>query len=88
MKLKSGFVLRKIAGENVIIPVGLDTINFNRLITLNESAVWLWENLQDKTFDENIIANMLVEHYGIYQELAKKDACKICKSWREIGVLE
>ena len=55
MKLKSGFVLRQIAGENVIIPVGMDTISFNRLITLNESAVWLWRNLQDMTFDENII---------------------------------
>lgn len=88
MKLKSGFVLRQIAGENVIIPVGMDTISFNRLITLNESAVWLWRNLQDMTFDENIIADMLVEHYGIDQELAKKDAYQIFKSWGEIGVLE
>ena len=88
MKLKSGFALRQIAGENVIIPMGMDTINFNRLITLNASAAWLWERLQDKTFDENIIADMLVEHYGIDQELAYKDARQICKSWSEIGVLE
>ena len=88
MKLKSGFILRQIAGENVIMPTGIDTINFNRLITLNESAAWLWENLLDKTFDENIIVHMLIEHYGIGQELAKKDAAQICNSWREIGILE
>ena len=43
MKQKKGFVLRTVCGENVIVGEGLETVNFGKLISLNESAAYLWK---------------------------------------------
>ena len=42
MKLKSGFELRDVCGEKVVIAQGIENVDFSKLITLNESAAYLW----------------------------------------------
>ncbi len=36
-------MLRNVCGEHVIIAEGLENIDFSRLVTLNETGVWIWE---------------------------------------------
>ena len=48
MKIKEGFVLRTIVGENVVIGEGLAQINFNKMICLNSSAAYLWREVEGK----------------------------------------
>ena len=48
MKVKNGFILRQVAGQNVVLPVDAD-LNLNMMITLNETGAFLWENLQEET---------------------------------------
>ena len=48
MKQKEGFVLRTVCGEHVIVGEGLGTIDFGKLISLNETAAWLWKNFHGK----------------------------------------
>ena len=43
MKQKEGFVLRTVCGEHVIVGEGLGTIDFGKLISLNETAAWIWK---------------------------------------------
>ena len=52
MKIKEGFVLRKIGDKDVVIGEGLDQINFNKIIALNSSAANLWRALAIKDFSE------------------------------------
>ena len=42
MKIKKGFVLRQMCGENIVTAEGLEHINFNKLISLNSTAAFLW----------------------------------------------
>ena len=42
MKIKPGFELRMMCGENVIIAYGEENINFSKIIALNESATVIW----------------------------------------------
>ena len=42
MKQKEGFILRDVCGEHVIVGEGLGTIDFGKLISLNETAAWMW----------------------------------------------
>ena len=49
MKIKNGFVLRTVCGENVIVGEGLDAINFGRMLSLNETAAWLWKQAAGAT---------------------------------------
>ena len=43
MKIKKGFVLREVCGQNVIVGEGLDAINFGRMLSLNNTAAWIWK---------------------------------------------
>ena len=88
MKIKEGFVLRQMCGENIVTGEGLQNINFNKLVTLNESAAYLWNELVGKDFTQLEMAELLISRYGIDRQLDMTDAEKLMTSWVEIGVAE
>ena len=88
MKIKEGFVLREMCGENIVAAEGLQHINFNKLISLNSTAAFLWKALEGKEFTAESMAQLLVDEYGIDMELALKDSENLCKSWIDAGVAE
>ena len=51
MKIKEGFVLRQIGDEMVVVGEGLEQVNFNKIICLNDTAAYLWKTCKDKNFD-------------------------------------
>lgn len=61
MKIKDGFILRQVAGQNVVLPMGED-LDLNMMITLNETGAFLWENLQEETDAEALTAALLGEY--------------------------
>lgn len=88
MKLKEGFVLREMCGENIVAAEGLQNINFNKLISLNETAAFLWKKVEGIEFTAETLAQFLVEEYGIDMELAMKDSYTLCEAWAEAGIAE
>ena len=88
MKIKKGFELRDICGEKVIIASGIENIDFNKMISLNESAAYLWQQVSDKTFDADLLAQLLEAAYDVDQPTATTDAQAIIQSWLEQGVVE
>ena len=88
MKIKDGFVLRKMCGENIVAGEGLQHINFNKLLSLNESAAYLWQELTGKEFTVEEMAELLVARYDIDKQLAMTDSENLMNTWLEIGVLE
>ncbi|MBO7416577.1 MAG: PqqD family protein [Bacteroidaceae bacterium] len=89
MKIKKGFVLRQVCGENVIVGEGLDAINFGRMLCLNETAAWLWKKAQDTgDFTVESLANALCEEFEVTPEQALTDVKDTIDSWTDIGVIE
>ena len=88
MKIKEGFILRQMCGENIVAAEGLQNINFNKLLSLNESAAYLWKELADKEFTQEEMAELLISRYGIDKQLAMTDSANLMKSWIEVGVAE
>ena len=86
MRLVEGFRLRDVMGQATVIGEGVGQVNFNKLITLNDSAAYLWKSVEDKDFDAEYLADLLVEKYGIDRELASKDADAILSQWAKIGL--
>ena len=86
MKIKEGFVLREVCGEHIVTAEGLENINFNKLISLNETAAFLWKALIGKEFTVEEMAQFLVDEWGIDMELALKDSENLCKAWEEAGI--
>ena len=88
MRIKNGFTLRQMCGENIVTAEGLEHINFNKLISLNSTAAFLWEKAVRQEFTAEELAAHLVERYGIEMELALKDAKALCQSWTDAGIVE
>lgn len=72
MKIKEGFILRQIAGEDIVVPIGNNIADFNGVIRLNESAAFLWKTLQEEISKEELI-NSLIKEYKIDENLATND---------------
>jgi sensor domain CHASE-containing protein len=72
LKIKSDYILRELAGQNIVVPVGSEAVNFNGIITLNNSGKRLFKKLQEESSKEELIT-LLLEHYEVRQEQAKSD---------------
>ena len=89
MKLKKGFVLREVCGENVIVGEGVETVNFGKLISLNESAAYLWKRATDMgDFTAQQLAEALQEEYEVNSEQALSDVERIITEWQKVGIVE
>ena len=88
MRIKEGFTLRSICGESVVIGEGLSQVNFNKILSLNESAAFLWEKVQGKDFTPEDMVTLLTDHYDVSEERARQDIDNLLKVWQEQGVIE
>ena len=69
MKLKDGFILREVAGQTVVLPVGGD-LDLNMMITLNETGAFLWKQLEKENDEAGLVAALLAE-YDVDEATAK-----------------
>jgi len=88
MRIKEGFVLREVCGERVIMGEGLGAINFGKMLALNETAAWLWQQAQDMgDFTVEALAERLYEEYEVTADEAKADVAEMIADWQEVGVV-
>lgn len=88
MKIKSNYKLRSVAGETIVVNQGVTGTDMTRIISLNASAKWLYEQLLGKDFELEDAAKVLEETYGIGREQAMTDAGKWAEALRNCGVIE
>ena len=72
MKIEKEYILRQIAGDYIIVPVGSAALEFNGMITVNETGASLWEQLVKGTSKEGLLET-LMETYEVTQEEAERD---------------
>lgn len=87
MKTKEGFVLRTIASSNIVVPVGAACVDFNGMITLNDSAAFLWRELEKSTDFEGLVAALLRE-YDVDEATARKCTEDFLARLRDVGCLD
>ena len=88
MIIKEGFVLRTICGQNVVSGEGTTQVNFSKLVSLNDTAAYLFKAVQGREFTAETLANLLLDEYEVDRETALKDAESLCAQWKEIGIAE
>lgn len=88
MRINKDFVLREIAGDYVIIPIGSTVLEFNGLITVNEVGSVLWKMLQndDNTFEQ--LVQGVLEEYDVEEDVAREDIQEFLDKLIEGGILE
>lgn len=86
LKLKEGFVMRKVAGETVVLPTG-DGLNLNMMINLNSTAEFLWERLTEGSDEESLVAALL-DRYDVTEDRARQSVQNFVSRLRENGFLQ
>lgn len=87
MKIEKEFVLRQIAGDYILVPVGDTALEFNGLITVNEVGAFLWEHLKDDITRDQLIQATLDE-YEVDQETVTKDVDEFLAHLSEAGIIQ
>ncbi len=88
MKTKKGFILRSLGKEFILVAEGLEAVEASHMVSMNESAAFLWKAVEGKDFDAVTLADLLVEEYGIMREVAENDVTKLLQAWQNAGVIE
>ena len=88
MKIKEGFKLRTLCGEHIVVGEGLAMVNFNKMIVLNDSAAWLWEQVEGREFTAEELAGLLTEQYDVSVETTRADVDKMIETWKQEGIVE
>lgn len=88
MRIIEGFRLRQVMGQATIIGEGIGQIDFNKLITLNATAAYLWQSVEDKVFSIDDLAVLLTERFRIDPAIAQRDASAIAREWIAIGIVQ
>ena len=89
MRQKEGFVLRDICGDKAIVPEGFQVVDFRKMISMNDTAVWLWEKCTELgDFTAEQLAEALCGEYEVESTRALADINRILDQWKEMGLLE
>ena len=86
MKIRDGFILKSVAGKNIVVSVGAE-VNFNGMLTLNDTGVFFWELLQNEITKEEMLKKITAE-YDIDEETASRDIDSFTEKLCSSGILE
>lgn len=86
LKISEGYLLRSVAGKNIVVSVGRD-VNFNGMLTLNETGVFFWNLLQKDTTKKEMLEAVLKE-YDVSSDTALQDIENFINKLRDSKILE
>lgn len=66
----------------MIVDSQTDTANLTNVYVLNETAAYLWENLQEKEFTADTLVELLLGEYEVTEAQAKADVAKLLEVWQ------
>lgn len=87
IKIKDGYILKKVAGENIVIATGEARLSFNGIITFNEVGAEVFTRL-DGTRTLSQVTDEIAAIYNAPKELIKADIEKLVEKMRNNGLLE
>ena len=87
MKLKKNFVLRYVANNWVVLPLGDAALDFASVIKLNDSGALLWKELEKNSTKEALVAALTAE-YDVSEAQALEDVDAFLNVLITAGCLE
>ena len=87
MKVKDGFIVKKVVDDYVVVPVGDNFVDFSSIINLNETGAFLWKCLENDVTEEQL-ADMLANEYEVSVSEVKDDTLAFVESLKNAGLIE
>lgn len=86
MERKKELILREIAGDYALIPVGDTVLKNNGLFSLTETAARIWQLLPAAESQEQIV-DALLEEYDVERAVLEADVAEFLDQLRELEIL-
>lgn len=87
MKIKDGYILKKVAGENIVIATGAARLSFNGIITFNEVGAEVFTRLDGTRTLEQIV-DEIASIYNAPKNVIEADIKKLVEKMKNQGLLE
>ena len=87
MKIKEGFVLRKVADEYIVMPTGSNIAKFDGAVALNDVSAFIFEKMMNPVSKEDLLIAVLNE-YDVEPEVAAKDIDALISEFEGMGIIE
>lgn len=87
MKIKEGFILRKVGIQHIVAATGAASKEFNGMMRLNESGAFAFRQLQQGIEPEELVQRLMAE-YEVTREKAEADVAAFVATLKEAGALE
>ena len=88
MKKIEGFVIRRLGQDAMIVAESVDLIDFDKIVSLNSSAAYVWESLPNSDFSTRTIIDLLLQRFDVEEEVANKDAKELVNTWLQAGIIK
>ena len=86
MKRNANFLLREVAGKQVVVPLGKAAVAFPGMLNRNGSGVELWNLLENEQTEDSMVAAMC-EKYAVEESVARADIVVFLEKLRSVGAL-
>jgi hypothetical protein len=87
MKIKSGYIMREIADNYVVVPTGQAILDFNGMITLNETGAFLWKQLAEEKTSKQLVEDFIKE-YDVDEAVAQRDIMEFIQKLKDADLIE
>lgn len=87
MKVREGFILKKMGTQAVVVAVGSASKVFNGMVKLNESGELMWEKLVKGATKEELV-EVLLKEYDVTEEIASNDVERFIETLKKPGIIE
>lgn len=82
-----GLTVRRLGKESMLVAESPELIDFDRLVTLNDSALYVWESLPQSGFDVETLVRLLADRYEVEEEVARRDSSELLEVWLRAGLV-
>lgn len=77
MRINDRMKVRDMMGEHIIIMQSTDNVDMTRVMALNETALFLFNELQGRDFEADDAVRLLTDNYEVADDVARRDVEKI-----------
>ena len=89
MKTKKGLELRQLSSKSFILEATTEyKESFNKMITFNSTAAFLWDSIKDKDFSKNDLCKLLQDKFSLSEETAMEDSESIVNAWKQASLID
>lgn len=88
MRISANFLLNNVAGRNIVVPVGKAALDFNAMLTVNETGAFLFSLLQQNDMTEEQLVEAVTAEYDVSKEQAAEDIKAFCEKMAAAGITE